>query len=419
VKRQVILLLPFWRHARHVGNNRASRFVHWLSKAGFRVVAVRAGSANRSQEYPWGQEITIRDPIGIYRDPTDCRGQAVVPRKPNKLRKRLSYWLLNPDPGIIWALVASNSAKVLEVTQEARFILSSSPPESAHVGAWLLSRKKNVSHIVDMRDGWLDEPLKPIVSNSRLRRWQEGTLERIILHEAEEIFVTSDVWKELLCARLEKLSSKVKVLPNSYSRLIQELSEVPKKNKKTGLSIIHAGRFTGSDQRRSPKLLLQPLLAAVQHKSHHGAIKLIGSLSSEDRNIILGFEKQFAENGWSIELPGSMKRNELLKHLIEADGLLLLSASHAAIPSKLLEYIPAKHPMLVVTRPNSATWEICIELPQAFCIPIGSRDYRPSCDFIEKCASRERMQYRVPPEFSEATVKMRFLKEIARISEPS
>ena len=80
-----------------------------------------------------------------------------------------------------------------------------------------------------------------------------------------------------------------------------------------------------------------------------GVIQLIGPLSNDEMTIIETFKSRFAALGWRIECPGSLPRSEVLALLPQADGLLLLSASHAALPSKLFEYIPTGRPMFVAT----------------------------------------------------------------------
>jgi hypothetical protein len=215
LKKKAVLFIPFWRMAGHVGNNRVDRFKRWLSEAGYELVIVCAGTHEEIRNEHWGQEITVVDRLGLHPEATSV--EATTPsRKPNKLRRALAYWLFNPDPAVVWAKAAARHPKVVAATQGARFILSSSPPDSAHVGAWMLSKQTGVQHIMDMRDGWLDEPLKPLLHTSALRRWLEERLESRIAHHAKAIQVTSDVWKELFDARYPHLTHKVYVLTNGY-----------------------------------------------------------------------------------------------------------------------------------------------------------------------------------------------------------
>ena len=406
-KKKAIIFAPFWRQTGHVGNNRVDRFVRWLVDDGYYIIMIRAGSADAIHDKSWGQEITVRDPLGLYRDAESGEPAAANPRKPNKWRRALAYWLFNPDPTVVWARSAASHPTVVAAMAGAQFILSSSPPESAHVGAWMLSRKTSVPHIVDMRDGWLDEPLKPLLRSSALRRWQEGRLERKILRDAKGIQVTSEVWKNLLCRRYRGFSSKVQVLTNGYPENAKALSAAESARLDTDKTVlVHAGRFTGSDLTRTPNLLLEPLLTNLANGSKTGIIRLIGALTRDELAKIAPFEPRFKAIGWQIETPGAVPRAELLKLLPKTDGLLLLSASYAALPSKIFEYIPTGLPIFVVTEKGSATWKICESLQQATLVDVATNTAGSMVN--ENNSFYEKAGYSVPDHFSEHELSLKF-----------
>ena len=413
--KKAVIFAPFWRRPGHVGNNRVDRFVRWLAEDGYQVVIIRAGSRDELRETAWGGELTVRDPLGLYRDPV-TEGETPALRKPNKLLYWLAYWLFNPDPSVMWARAAAANSRVQDAVADADFILSSSPPESAHVGAWMLARKLNRPHIVDMRDGWLDEPLKPILINSALRRWLEARLEAKILANAARIFVTSDVWRDLLCHRLPIIADKTAVLTNGCPKEV-ECGEaiINHASAEDGLVLIHAGRFSGSDRRRTPDILLAPLLNSIRQKPSRGIVRLIGPLPAEELAEIAKYDNRFEEMGWRIECPGSMPRDRLLEMLPKASGLLMISASRAAIPSKLFEYIVAHRPILVVTERNSATWQVCEKLPQAFLIASGGEpSTSDACDFLEIAGTGAPIGT-CPEAFSEISLAHLFRRYIERL----
>jgi hypothetical protein len=407
--KKAIIFAPFWRQTGHVGNNRVDRFVRWLVDEGYHIVMIRAGSADAIHDESWGQEITVSDRLGLYRDAELGEPAAANPRKPNKWRRALAYWLFNPDPTIVWARSAARHPVVVSAMAGAQFILSSSPPESAHVGAWILSRKTSVPHVVDMRDGWLDEPLKQLLRSSALRRWQEGRLERRILQDAKGIQVTSAIWKDLLCHRFPNVTSKVKVLTNGYPENVQALGVKNGPRDDTGKTVlIHAGRFTGSRLTQYPALLLDPLLNDLANSSKTGVIRLIGALTNDELEQIAPFEHRFKAIGWQIETPGVIPRAELLELLPKTDGLLLLSASYAALPSKLFEYIPTGLPIFVVTEKGSATWKICESLPQAMLVDVATNT--ASSMVNENSSFYEKVGFLVPDDYSEQKLSEKFME---------
>jgi hypothetical protein len=263
-----------------------------------------------------------------------------------------------------------------------------------------------------MRDGWLDEPLKPLLRSSALRRWVEGRIEARILRDAKTIQVTSDKWQELLLKRMPDLSPKVYVLTNGYPQHAPEPQPRTIKGTDDEIVLIHAGRFTGSRLTQMPSLLLEPLLANLSIKPSKGVIQLIGSLSAEELRLIEPFKTRFQEIGWRIECPGSIPRSALLELLPKADGLLLLSASYAALPSKLFEYIPTGKPIFVVTDKDSATWNVANNLHQAT---------MHACDQVGAIVDRSHqfpfyfaMKSTVPTIFSELALHDRFTNVVKK-----
>lgn len=421
--KKAVLFVPFWRRPGHIGNVRIDRFIRWLRRDGFKAIVVRAGPETGTRQEEWGLEITVRDPLGLYPDPA-VRAEKIG-RQPNKRRRALAYWLFNPDPTVVWARAAARNRVVLENAKGAAFVLSSNPPESAHVGAWMLARKVGIPHVVDMRDGWLDEPLKPILRKSWLRRWREGQLERAVLRDADKVLVTSTVWKELLVSRLDGLEPRTVVVTNGYPenhRIMRDGSNTDD-TAYTGrhaaapqddLVLVHAGRFTGSDPRRSPRFLLKPLLAGISQAGVKGRVLLLGTMSDEDRSEVETFLPDYRLHGWEIEARGNVAREDALRLMREADGLLLLSVTYAQLPGKLFEYIPTGKPIMAATEEGSATWRACRALPQAFLA-----DYRVSeggevAGFIEACSDRT-LACRVPVEFSEDHLSEVFLDAVGEM----
>lgn len=399
--KKAILFVPFWRQQGHIGNLRIDRFRRWLISADYNVVIIKAGSSEKVNIKTWGVEITVRDPIGLYKDKL-CSDRAITNRKPSKLRRKLAYFLFNPDPGIVWSRAAASNSIVYEYAKDADFILSSNPPESSHVGAWRLAKLCGIPHIVDMRDGWLDEPLKSILRQSLFRRWVEARLERKILLNSAAIMVSSAVWKELLCSRVKDIENKVTLLTNGYP-VTDKKHEFQSNNtaENNELVLVHGGKFSGSDPRRSPAELLKPLLNEIIGSETVGVIKLIGSLSIEELKIIEKFNNRFKENGWSIDCPGSLPRDELIDLLHQANGLLLLTVTRAQIPGKLFEYIPTGRPIFVATESDSATWRVCEKLPQAFLIDLRMKEDMPSSHKFVTAAKLAAPDYDVPNQYSE------------------
>ena len=411
--KKAVLFAPFWRQAAgHVGNYRVDRFLRWLATDGFYVVLVRAGSITGQRSLPWGEELTVRDPLGFYRDTVAANGVPVKPRRPNMLRRSIACWLFNPDPGIIWARTAAKHKAVLEQAAGASCVISSSPPESAHVGAATLAKKLKADLIIDMRDGWFDEPLKSLLRDSKLRQWRESKLERAILLQANKILVTSPVWKSLLEDRLPFTQDKTVVLTNGYPpEGLFNLKHTRERSANDPLQLVHAGRFTGSRFSQRVSYLLEPLLLGLRGPGSNGVITLLGSLEVSDLKEIKRWQPQFNSKGWTIEVKDAVPRAEMMLLLSQADGLLLLSASHAVIPSKLFEYLLLKKPIFTATLQSSAVWKLGVLLEQLFLTDYRRPDEHVARSYISACGNIEN-KYEIPDQFTEETLSKIFIGKV-------
>jgi glycosyltransferase involved in cell wall biosynthesis len=264
-----------------------------------------------------------------------------------------------------------------------------------------------------MRDGWLDEPLKPLLQRLGWQRWREGRLETPILHQAKRIFVTSAVWKDLLENRLHFTRGKTTVLTNGYPPDSLQPKNIRRKHTDSDkIDLLYAGQFRGSRNSRKVQHLLKPLLEGIHLSQAKGEVVLLGNLEVDDLAEVNYWKPQFEEMGWSIVVQSSLPRAELLERLHQADGLLLLSVAPATIPSKLFEYLTARRPILSLTPEGSAVWRVCEGLPQVFLSDYSQPDQMTVVkDFLAACLAKED-HYEIPLDFSEEQLAKTFLQRI-------
>ena len=247
---RAVLVAPYWGQPGHVGVYRAERMARWLAQRGMEVVVVRAGGCDATVSEPWGSIITVRDPLGLYPDASDRSAAAASPRQPSRLRRAAAMLLFVPDPTIVWARRAARDRRVLAAARGAAVVLGSSPPESAHVASSRIAAAGGAALIVDLRDGWLDEPLRRELRH-RWRRALEGRIERRIVAQAREIFVTSETWARLLAARYPVAAGRITVLTNGYPPAdYPRRSPAPAAGGPRPMVLLHAGRFSGSSATR-------------------------------------------------------------------------------------------------------------------------------------------------------------------------
>lgn len=411
-RQKCLLVAPYWRLQRHLGSVRTERFVRWLSGSDVDVTVVCCGQADGLEQREWGTEIAIRDPLHFYKLGESDKPQTAQLRRDNPLRRIIAYLLLVPDPLVLWARRAAGHHLVAEHAAKADWILASSPPESVHVAAEKIARKSGAELIVDLRDGWLDEPFIPMVRANPIQLWRHGRLERRIVSRAAHIFVTNELWMDLLTERLPEAAAKTSVLTNAYPTLDDAL---PKTRKKTGqsdaLTLLYAGRIRSRTTQRESDLL-EPLLASLASADVHGRIVFLGAFSEPEMRAFNEWQPRFASIGWDFDIRPPVPREEAMAQMRQADGLLMLSTFKAPVPAKFFEYVAAQRPILAAIPGSGMVSRYAEEIRQMFVLDLESSASNNSTveGFLSCC--RECREFDRPEEFSEKELNKRFLQAL-------
>jgi hypothetical protein len=418
---KIMILAPFWRQTGHVGCLRVERFLRWLGSAGARVALVCAGKADWMEQRPWGMEIGVRDPLGLYPGDGSQESHPGSSRRTSQLRRQAAYWLFNPDPTVAWAFRAARHDRVREQARDCQYVLSTSPPESAHVAAAKIARENKAVLCVDLRDGWLDEPLKTYLRHPGFRTWREQRLEARILQSAQHIFVSSAGWRDLLEGRRPSLKGRVTVLTNCYPLpdLLPDRPPAGLQPVSSGRDLIYTGQIGASRHTQKIEFLFDPLLQAFPNRLEKGTVHIYGRLAPHEAVEFPGWQQRFSAVGWALDHHPPVSRHNMLARLCQADGILLLSLSMAAIPCKLFEYIPSGKPILCITPRNSAVWQVGAKTRQMHLADSQRSDqYREVVDsFMEHCGRRQ-VVYDTPGEYSDDSVRKIFLEQLLGRSDP-
>lgn len=410
--KKIAIISPYWLDEENIGRTRLERFARWLINDGYELFFICAGAKDEVEKGKYGKHIIVKDPLKLYFKKTKLSANEKKVRNPNKFRRFLAYFLFNPDPGIVWGWRAIKNSNVRNAIKNVDVVISSSPPESPHVVAYKLAKKNKKILIVDMRDGWLDDPLKSILKNSRIRKFREGILEKKILFYASKIFVTSEIWKDQLCSRYRSLENTVTVLTNGYP-----LAQTEFKSKQVGinknLNLLYLGRFFDSRDTQKVSALLEPLLIGLSDIDAKGTISLIGKLVKEDYAELSRIKVSNKKGAWHIKTNLPVPKNKVKDELSKANGLLLLCISKSAIPSKVFEYIPTGKPILTVTPQNSAVWKLCEKIPQVYLIDNNEpATFSKGVEgFIEHCLNSDK-NYFIPSQYTDENLSKIFLKSI-------
>lgn len=414
---KIMFVCPFWGQSGHVGTFRAERLVKWLVEDGHTVTVVSTAHADSMSDEWFGCLVCVRDPLKIYPAPGTTTVGDDDRRKPNAFRRWFAYFLLNPDLHIVWARTVLRSEAVAKIAKECDFFLASSPPESAFHAASTLADRYNGKFIMDMRDGWLDEPMKPLLRNLGFQKYREGRLEKKFVTRATHITLTSENWKELLVKRYPEIKSKVIVLPNTYPEFAGEApvnitDGEQLKNGKESYTLVHAGRLSSSRPERNADFLLNEIIHHIDRHKDTFHINFVGNLEQHELNCLGFWRQKFYNNGSDLNHFNQVSRHQALKMLSEADGLLMISNSYASIPAKYFDYSVSGKPVLCYTTKDSIMTDISEKQAQIHVIFDGQSDRNDVVinNFLKAVRNHNRYDSsNLLPEFTEKVVKSSFL----------
>ena len=308
----------------------------------------------------------------------------------------MADWLPIPDVYCGWIPFAVKAA--LENAAGADWILSTSPPESAHLAAWYLARKTGKPWVADFRDPWV----RFISRNypTHLHKLWQLRLERLVLERADLVLATTTAAGEHFRRRYPQLDSeKIRVIPNGFDA--REFSGFKKSSAPKGpVKIVYTGNIT---LYRDPLPFFQAL-ARVNEKRVECTLDIVGHC---DRWV----KQRVQELGIAhlVTFSGFLPRNQVLKKLAQAHlGLSIESfrpGIELLVPGKLYDYLGAGLPVLAVV-PRGAASEIiertgcgmvasCLEsreIEKALRKMLQNirRGYKPSPDHLEEISRYER-----------------------------
>jgi glycosyltransferase involved in cell wall biosynthesis len=342
--RSVLIVTQFTPPATFSAGRRAASFAKYLDRLGHRVTLVTSLASGRGG-IPGARIVRTPDAIesrlnwrrGHFRSLREGARASYEPA-PSRLAR-----LVVPDLSLVgWTPFALRSSTRLAASEAFDCVITSSPPESAHLVGFGL-RRRGIPWIADLRDGWAFETTHPdwlLPGQAALDRW----LEHWLLSRADLITsVTEPITEDLR----QRLGLHAVTLPNGFDPE-ERVSASPEE---VGLStdrhsLVHTGRMAFAG--RSPRPLLEALhLLGERRGDLTGRLEAVfaGPLSTEERELL-----ERGAEGAMIRIAGTLAREQTLRLQSAADSLLLLTARarRSEATAKLYEYLGAARPILVL-----------------------------------------------------------------------
>ena len=346
--RSILLISYFFPPTRDTGAQRPAALAKYLSRLGHRVTVLTTsafgeGPGNGS---PPGVEVIRTADLQSYRARLAGHGRidSLFDSDTYSGRPHALSYAIVPEPlRLAWGPFAKRAALRAHRARPFDAVISTSPPESAHLIAAALSRR-GVPWIADVRDAWTFEPLRPRFPLAIQRRADER-MERRVLAAADAVVCVSEPAASDLRSRG---IADPAVIANAWDPDDDPSPEAvaaaeglldPERT-----TLLYTGRF--GSYGRDPRGLVDGLAAlAAGHPdcARRLEVAIAGPLRADERDL-LGSDLGPVR----VTLLGSVERERSLALQRHADALLLLAqpARSQLVNFKLFEYLAAERPIL-------------------------------------------------------------------------
>jgi glycosyltransferase involved in cell wall biosynthesis len=253
---------------------------------------------------------------------------------------------LVPDEFRPWARDAARAARALK----PRTVVTFGQPMSDHLAGLQLNRRAGVRWIAHFSDPWVANPFR---TDGRLAQRANRRLESAVLRGADALIFTSEETVDVvLSGPRAGLRAKAHVLPHAIEP--KAYPELPLRDEGEPLVIRHLGAFYGART-------AAPLLRALS------------TLADQDAGVLAEVRVELWGNAatpvqetaeFRALAPGMVSVNGVVPYarslelMRSADLLVVVDAPaklSVFLPSKLIDYLGARRPLLALTPPGAAS----------------------------------------------------------------
>jgi glycosyltransferase involved in cell wall biosynthesis len=268
------------------------------------------------------------------------------PGRPHPLSR-----VLVPEP-LVAAWTPFARAMALRLAGSERFdcVVTTSPPESAHIIGHALRRRRGLAWVAELRDAWGFESLRPpfpLAAQRRLDRW----LEHRTLAAADAVVCVSQPAAADLRAR--RIADPV-VIENGWDPEQVEAARAASSGVAVDpdrVSLVYTGRF---GRGRDPAALVDAFATLARDEPDAAArleLLVAGPLTPDQRELLTRNVSPAR-----IALLGTLPREHALALQREADALLLIAHPERSqlLNYKLFEYLTAERAILALAAGTEA-----------------------------------------------------------------
>ena len=344
-----------------VGLIRAMKFAKYLPENGWEplVLTIKSGAPDASGAAP-GMKVFRSE----YRDVVDDIKSVFIRKNitlkngltgmgannaGNKKKKAPSFireMILIPDDQVGWYKFAVEEGRKIIEKEGVDLIISTSPPETAHLIGRKLKKIFNIPWVADLRDLWAEDHFRhrPFIKKLALKH-----MEKRVLKDADMVITVSEPWAETLRSSLGAGRDKVEVIENGFDE--EDFGKATYgRNKK--FTIAYTGKLHTDKQ--PVDLFFKVLKNLIQERR-------IDRDKVEVKFYVMGYDKpDIAEMAAAYGLhgvvsePGKVDHQRSLEIQRASDALLFVQwqgrGGEGWYSAKLYDYIGSRRPILALAK---------------------------------------------------------------------
>jgi glycosyltransferase involved in cell wall biosynthesis len=275
--------------------------------------------------------------------------------------------LLCPEPEILWVPFAVRSSREIIRRAGIQAVLITAPPFSAFVAGTRLKREfPHLKLVADFRDEWLEFYLNEFdFQNSPHTRKRAAEIERETVEASDLVVAVTETSLAAIRKRYPaQPDAKFSLIHNGYDQDVIRPSELPRR-KDGKVVVVHLGTVYKT---ASPQYYLDAVDELPEDLRSRFETRFIGHISDDQRGVLQNRRSE-------IRTLGFLPQAEAVKHVADADFVLLTMTNDISLPGKLFEYLALGRPILALASKRSEVNRILSETGCGLCA-----DFRDSED---------------------------------------
>jgi hypothetical protein len=247
-----------------------------------------------------------------------------------------------PDSAHVWVERAVRAS--MPAAANAAGLITFGQPWSDHLVGLRVRRETGLPWVAHFSDPWVDSPYGPKDAGIRAR-WRR--MEADVVREADAIvFVTGQTADLVMRKYPAEWRSKVSVVPHGFAP--HTTASAGADRRPGPMRIVYTGRFYSGI--RTPEALLRALARIHASAPLGGVVELafVGPFVEEYRA-----EAESLHVGALVRFEPRVAADQAARRAADADALLVIDAPSDGpgvfLPSKLVDYLPLRKPILGLT----------------------------------------------------------------------